>query len=102
MGARPSQILRVILMEAATITIVGGMLGLGFGASLVFLFARTFGYYFASLGVPFAWPPVAMTILAAMVAVVFSAVLGLIGAFLPAWQARRLEPYVLIKSEAAS
>ena len=58
MGARPSQIMRIILTEAAAITVLGGLFGLGFGASLVLVFARTLGFYFETIGVPFAWPPV--------------------------------------------
>jgi putative ABC transport system permease protein len=42
-----------------------------------------------------------MTGLAAAVALLFSVVLGVAGAFVPAWRARRLEPYVLIQQEAA-
>jgi putative ABC transport system permease protein len=100
LGARPSQITRVILTEAAAITALGGLFGLGFGISLVLIFARTFGFYFESIGVPFAWPPIWVTALAASFAVAFSAILGIAGAFVPAWRARRLEPYVLIKAEA--
>jgi ABC-type antimicrobial peptide transport system, permease component len=70
MGARPNQIMSVILTEAAAITLLGGLFGLGFGASLVFVFARTLGFYFETIGVPFAWPPIWMTVLAAAVAVV--------------------------------
>ena len=100
MGARPNQIMSVILTEAAAITLLGGLFGLGFGASLVFVFARTLGFYFETIGVPFAWPPIWMTVLAAAVAVVCSALLGIVGAFVPAWRARRLEPYMFIKAEA--
>ena len=101
MGARPDQIMRIILTEAAAVTVLGGVLGLGFGTFLVVLFARTLGFYFASIGIPFAWPPSWMTGLAAAVALLFSVVLGIAGAFVPAWRARRLEPYVLIQQEAA-
>jgi putative ABC transport system permease protein len=101
LGARPAQITSVILTEAAAITALGGLFGLGFGVSLVLIFARTFGFYFESIGVPFAWPPIWITALAASFAVAFSAILGIAGAFVPAWRARRLEPYVLIKAEAA-
>ena len=101
LGAKPGQIIRVILIEAATITTLGGLFGLGFGISLVLIFARTFGFYFELIGVPFAWPPIRITALVAAFAVAFSAILGIAGAFVPAWRTRRLEPYVLIKAEAA-
>jgi ABC-type antimicrobial peptide transport system permease subunit len=35
----------------------------------------------------------------AVLAIVFSAVLGLVGAFLPAWRVRRMAPYALIQAE---
>jgi putative ABC transport system permease protein len=57
MGARPAQIMSIILIEAGLITSLGGLLGLGVGLSLVLAFARSLGFYFASLGVPFTWPP---------------------------------------------
>jgi putative ABC transport system permease protein len=99
MGATPNQVMGMILAEAAMVTGLGGLAGLAFGASLLFLFARSLGYYFASLGVPFVWPPASVLELAGLAVVVFSAILGLVGALLPAWRVRRLEPYTLIHAE---
>ena len=48
---------------------------------------------------PFSWPPLAVLQTGAIVAIVFSAILGLVGAFLPAWRVRRMAPYELIQSE---
>jgi putative ABC transport system permease protein len=88
MGAQPGQIMSIILIEAGLITSLGGLLGLGFGLSLVLAFARSLGLYFASLGVPFAWPPDWALWLAAVAAMVFATCIGIIGAFIPAWRAR--------------
>ena len=99
MGARPNHIMSMILAEAAGTTLMGGVFGLGFGVALVFGFARTLGFYFSSLGVPFAWPPAQVTAGVAATALVVSAALGAIGAFLPSWRARRVEPYVMIAGE---
>src|SRR5262249_57401631 len=79
----------IILAEAAVITALGGLAGLGFGAAMLLMFARSLGFYFALLGVPFSWPPAAVLQAGAVLAIVFSAVLGLIGAFLPAWRGAR-------------
>src|SRR5262249_11732850 len=84
MGAKPNQVMAIILAEAAVITALGGLAGLGFGAAVLLTFARSLGFYFALLGVPFAWPPAAVLQIGAVLAIVFSAVLGLVGAFLPA------------------
>jgi len=99
MGAQPNQVMTIILAEAAVITALGGLAGLGFGAAVLLTFARSLGFYFALLGVPFSWPPAAVLQIGAVLAIVFSAVLGLVGAFLPAWRVRRMAPYALIQAE---
>lgn len=99
MGARADQVMAIILAEAAIITGLGGLAGLGFGAALLLIFARSLGFYFGQIGVPFFWPPFPVLQAAAIVAIVFSAILGLVGAFLPAWRVRRMAPYELILAE---
>jgi putative ABC transport system permease protein len=99
MGAQPNQVMTIILAEAAVITALGGLAGLGFGAAVLLTFARSLGFYFALLGVPFSWPPAAVLETGAVLAIVFSAVLGLVGALLPAWRVRRMAPYALIQAE---
>jgi len=99
MGAQPNQVMTIILAEAAVITALGGLAGLGFGAAVLLTFARSLGFYFALLGVPFSWPPAAVLQIGAVLAIVFSAVLGLVGAFLQAWRVRRMAPYALIQAE---
>jgi len=99
MGAKPNQVMTIILTEAAIITGLGGLAGLGFGAAMLLMFARSLGFYFGLLGVPFSWPPLAVLQMSAVLAISFSAILGLVGAFLPAWRARRMAPYALIQAE---
>ena len=99
MGAKPGQVMTIILAEAAIITGLGGLAGLGFGAAVLLMFSRSLAFYFNLLGVPFSWPPPPVLQAGAIVALVFSAILGLIGALLPAWRVRRMAPYTLIQSE---
>ena len=99
MGAKPNQVMTIILAEAAIITGLGGLAGLGFGVAVLLTFARSLGFYFDLLGVPFSWPPLAVLEVGAIVAIAFSAILGLVGAFLPAWRVRRMAPYALIAAE---
>lgn len=99
MGARPGQIMTIILAEAAIVTGLGGVAGLVFGTALLLVFARSLVFYFGLLGVPFSWPPLTVLLESAAVAVVFSAILGLAGAFLPAWRVRGLDPYTLIQTQ---
>src|SRR5262249_58125942 len=82
-------VMTIILADAAVLPALGGLAGLGFGAAVLLTFARSLGFYFALLGVPFSWPPAAVLQIGAALAIVFSVVLGLIGAFLPAWRVRR-------------
>jgi putative ABC transport system permease protein len=96
MGARPNQMMTIILAEAAIITGLGGVAGLAFGTTILLFFARSLGYYFGLLGVPFSWPPLTVLQEIAAVLILFSVFLGLIGAFLPAWRVRGLDPYTLI------
>jgi putative ABC transport system permease protein len=100
MGAKSSQIVTIILAEAALITGLGGLAGLAFGAAVLLTFARSLGFYFALLGVPFSWPPAAVLQAGALLVIMLSVLLGLLGAFVPAWRVRRMAPYALIQSEA--
>lgn len=99
MGARPKQIVTIILAEAAIVTGLGGVAGLAFGTTLLLIFARSLGFYFGLLGVPFSWPPLRVLEESAAVAVLFSVLLGLAGAFLPAWRVRGLDPSALIQAQ---
>jgi putative ABC transport system permease protein len=89
----------VILGEAAIITGLGGLGGLVFGSALLLIFARSLGFYFGLLGIPFSGPPPAILETGAAVAVAFSGILGLVGAFVPAWRVRQLAPHVLVQAE---
>jgi putative ABC transport system permease protein len=98
MGAKANQVMAMILAEAAMITGFGGLAGLVFGTALLAIFARTLGFYFDLVGIPFSWPSAVILQLAAVVAAVVSAVLGGIGAFVPAWRVSRMVPHALIHS----
>ena len=100
MGGKSSQIVTIILAEAALITGLGGLAGLAFGAAILLTFARSLGFYFALLGVPYSWPPAAVLQAGALLVIMFSVLLGLLGAVVPAWRVRRMAPYALIQSEA--
>jgi putative ABC transport system permease protein len=98
MGARPNQVMILVLGEAAIITGLAGLAGLVFGTALLLTFARSLGFYFGLVGVPFSWPSLGLLEVGAVVAVGMSALLGLIGAFVPAWRVRRMAPHALIHS----
>lgn len=99
MGARPNHVVAMVLAEAAMITGLGGLGGIVLGFTLLFAFARSLGFYFERLGVPFSWPPVEVLAVLSLAVLLASAALGVAGALYPAWLARRLEPFALIQGE---
>jgi putative ABC transport system permease protein len=101
MGARPRQIVTLTLLEALIITGLGGVGGVVFGVSLIFLAARSLGFYFASLGVPFEGPPHSFVIAVGAASLCFGLALGLVGAILASRRALRLEPARMIQMESA-
>ena len=101
MGAGPGQIIGLTLMEAVLLTGMGSLLGVGFGFLLIFVSARSLGFYFASLGVPFDGPPDAFIWAAAILSMSCGVLLGVIGALIAGRRALRLEPYRMIQMESA-
>ena len=95
-GATPRQVIHLVLTEAALVTGAGGVFGVVLGAAMLSIFARSLGFQLEAVGIPVAWPPVATVVAAAVVAVVVSAMLGVAGAFVPAWRSQRREPQALL------
>ena len=85
LGARRSDILRQFLLEAAVISAVGGLLGVGLGGASTFALDR-----FTSLVTVFS-PPVAA------IGLMIAAGIGLVFGVLPALRAARLEPIVALR-----
>ena len=86
-GARQSDIIRQFLMEAVLISIVGGLIGIGFGFTLSRLIATAAG-----------WSTVVTT---SSIAIAFgvSVFIGLLFGIYPAVQAARLDPIEAIRYE---
>jgi len=101
MGARPRQIVALTLLEALIITGMGGVAGVAFGVALIFLAARSLGFYFASLGVPFEGPPDGFIVAAGTASLCFGLALGVVGALFASRRAMRLEPARMIQMENA-
>ena len=101
MGAKPNQVVALVLAEAAMVTGLGGVAGIVLGFTLLFGFARSLGFYFETLGVPFGWPAIEVLVAISGAVVVASVALGVGGALVLAWRVRRLEPFALIHGESA-
>jgi putative ABC transport system permease protein len=99
MGAKPRQVMSILLAEASLSTVLGGLGGLGFGICVLLLFERSIAQHFLAMGVPFVWPPLEVIATTALGFVLLSGLLGVLGALLPAWRVCRIDPYVLIQSE---
>jgi putative ABC transport system permease protein len=86
-GARKSDIVQQFLVESATLTGIGGVLGTVFGLSLAVLIAHEIRFPFRF---SLAWT---------LVAVVFSALIGVIFGIYPARRAARLNPVDSLRYE---
>lgn len=84
-GAKQSDILLQFLVEAATLTGIGGLIGLGIGWVLTFLIGLVFPSY-----VPL-WAPI--------LGFVASVGIGIVFGLFPAWKAARLDPIESLRYE---
>jgi len=98
-GAKRSQIVGMVLIEAIVATGGGGLCGVVFGMLLLRLFERSLVYYLTEIGVPFLWLDRTETVLVAVACILGAGLIGAIGALTPAWRASRHDPYDLIRGE---
>jgi putative ABC transport system permease protein len=98
-GAQADQAMAVVLAEAAIVTGAGGLAGIAFGTAVLLAFARSLAFAFGLAA--FAWPPLPVLMASGFAALALAALLGLAGAWLPAWRLRRLSPHDLIQAELA-
>jgi putative ABC transport system permease protein len=98
-GARRSQIVGMLLCEAALATAVGGLIGCVLGVLLLRVFEHSLVYYLDSVGVPFVWLGGAVILRIALACILTAAAIGAAGALYPAWRASREQPFDLIRSE---
>ena len=87
LGARKKRILGQFLTEAAVLTSIGGILGVAVGIGLAYVI-----HFVASV-------PVAISVPAIAVSVVFSTVVGIVFGLLPSVQAANLDPIEALRYE---
>jgi putative ABC transport system permease protein len=86
-GAKPRHILAQFLVEALTLSVAGGMLGVGLGVFAGERLASAFGW------------PMLIRIDIILVSVIFSALVGVVFGLYPARKASRLDPIEALRFE---
>jgi putative ABC transport system permease protein len=98
MGVERRDLLRQVLLEGASLGVIGALLGIGAGYALA---ATALHYFGADLGAGFfagVRPAVAFPPLAAFVFFALGLGVALLGCMAPAWEAARAAPAVALKS----
>jgi putative ABC transport system permease protein len=98
-GARRSQVIGMMVIEAVIATGVGGFVGVVLGVLVMRFYERSLVYYLENIGVPFVWLDTSQTIAFAVAAIALACVIGALGALYPAWRASRRDPYDLVRGE---
>lgn len=98
-GARRSEVMGMMVIEAVIATGIGGALGVVLGVLVMRLYERSLVYYLENVGVPFVWLDTPRTIAVAAAAILLACVIGAAGALFPAWRASRRDPYELVRGE---
>ncbi len=86
-GARRKDILAQFLIEAVTVTAIGGALGVITGFGLAYIIASLIGF------------PLLVSVASAVLGVGVSSVVGIISGLWPAWRAAKLDPIEALRAE---
>ena len=86
-GARRKDILTQFLIEAVTVTAIGGLLGVITGFGLAYIISALIGF------------PLLISATSAVLGVGVSSVVGIISGLWPAWRAARLHPIEALRAE---
>jgi putative ABC transport system permease protein len=86
-GARRNDILTQFLIEAVTVTAIGGLIGVGTGFGLAYVISALIGF------------PLLVSVASAVLGVGVSSVVGIVSGLWPAWRAARLDPIEALRAE---
>jgi putative ABC transport system permease protein len=86
-GARRKDILTQFLIEAVTVTAIGGAIGVATGFGLAYVISALIGF------------PLLVSVASAVLGVGVSSVVGIASGLWPAWRAARLDPIEALRAE---
>jgi putative ABC transport system permease protein len=86
-GARQKDILTQFLIEAVTVTAIGGAIGVATGFGLAYVISALIGF------------PLLISIASAVLGVGVSSVVGIVSGLWPAWRAAKLDPIEALRAE---
>jgi putative ABC transport system permease protein len=86
-GASRRDILTQFLIEAVTVTAIGGMIGVGTGFGLAYVISALIGF------------PLLVSVASAVLGVGVSSVVGIVSGLWPAWRAAKLDPIEALRAE---
>jgi ABC-type antimicrobial peptide transport system permease subunit len=86
-GARRKDILTQFLIEAVTVSAVGGAIGVLAGFGLAYIISALIGF------------PLMVSVASVMLGVGVSSIVGVISGLWPAWRAARLHPIEALRAE---
>ncbi|MGW8272543.1 MAG: ABC transporter permease, partial [Thermodesulfovibrionales bacterium] len=94
-GARRSDIFRIVLSESLIVTAIGGVFGILFGSALIFVFKNKI---MESLKLLYIWPSPQVIAVVLTATAIAALAIGLLAGAYPALRAARMEPYHAIRS----
>ncbi|HCC54409.1 MAG TPA: hypothetical protein DEQ20_05725 [Desulfobulbaceae bacterium] len=94
MGARRCDIFSLITIEAALLSLAGGLIGLAAGGGLLLVCREPIRIAFK---LPYLWPDTGYILLAALGALAVALISGVAAAAWPAFRSSRMEPYLAIR-----